>query len=171
MVPPAGILHPPASIPALPASSPVVAPGHVPLPVPDAAAPAAEPDGAANVHDGAGPAVAGIAGAGGSEGGIASVADPPPGTFIYADQLPERVFYVAPEYTDIAREAGIEGTVMLWALVDLDGSVKAVQVIRSVPLLDDAASAALRKWRFTPALASGRPVRVWVAVPVRFTLR
>jgi protein TonB len=70
----------------------------------------------------------------------------------------------------MAREAGVEGTVTLWALVDLDGSVKAVQVIRSVPLLDGAATAAVQRWRFTPALANGHPVRVWVAVPVRFSL-
>ena len=55
----------------------------------------------------------------------------------------------------------------LWALVDLDGSVRDVKVIRSVPLLDDAAATALRRWRFTPALANGHPVRVWIALPVR----
>jgi protein TonB len=140
----------------------------VPVPVPDAAALPVEPGPVG--APGAGPDVnaGGVAGVAGE--GVAPAPDPLPGAFVYADQLPERVLFVAPEYSDMAREAGVEGTVMLWALVDLDGSVKAVQVIRSVPLLDAAASAAVHRWRFTPALASGHPVRVWVAVPVRFSL-
>jgi protein TonB len=43
-------------------------------------------------------------------------------------------------------------------------------VRRSVPLLDGAALDAVSRWRFTPALNNGRPVRVWVAIPVRFSL-
>jgi protein TonB len=95
---------------------------------------------------------------------------PAPGTVVVVDVLPEPAVRVLPEYPEMAREAQVEGTVYLWALVGRDGAVQDVRVIRSVPLLDRAAADALRRWRFTPALTNGKPVRVWVAVPVRFSL-
>jgi protein TonB len=54
--------------------------------------------------------------------------------------------------------------------VDRDGSVARVEVRRTNPILDDLALAAVRQWRFLPALADSHPVAVWVTVPVRFTL-
>jgi protein TonB len=60
--------------------------------------------------------------------------------------------------------------VTLRVLVGLDGRVKDVSVDRGSPLLDAAAIAAARQWVFTPALSNGRPVMVWVAIPVRFSL-
>lgn len=170
MIPP-GRVPPPSEQPVLRAVPAAANTVHVPVPVPDIAAPPADAANRGIVGSGDGP----VATAGGAEagagGGVTLAPYPLPGVFVYADQLPERIFFVSPEYTDMAREAGVEGIVMLWALVDLDGSVKAVQVIRSVPLLDAAASAAVHRWRFTPALANGHPVRVWVAVPVKFSLR
>ena len=147
------------------------APG-VPLPVPDAAAgglqdPAPGPAGAGDGVD--------LGAASGPAGGLvdpgpAEPATPEPGVWVLTQQLPDEVLRVAPAYPDFAREAGVEGTVHLWALVDLDGSVREVRVRKSVPMLDEAAVAAVSRWRFTPALNNGRPVRVWVAVPVRFSL-
>lgn len=169
MIPP-GMVPPAAGQPIFRAAPPAANTGHVPVPVPDIVAPPADPEGGATVGAGDGPVTNAGGAAGDAGGGVTLAPDPLPGEFVDADQLPERVLFVSPEYTDMAREAGVEGTVMLWALVDLDGSVKAVQVIRSVPLLDAAASTAVRRWRFTPALANGHPVRVWVAVPVKFSL-
>jgi protein TonB len=45
-----------------------------------------------------------------------------------------------------------------------------VIVERSASILDDAAVEAVRRWVFTPAIANGKPVKVWVGVPVRFVL-
>ena len=59
---------------------------------------------------------------------------------------------------------------LVWALVGLDGRVENTQIQRSIPMLDPAALEAVRKWRFTPALANRHAVRVWVAVSVRFRL-
>ena len=67
---------------------------------------------------------------------------------------------------------GIQGQVVLRATVDRDGNIeREVQVVRSIPLLDDAAIDALRGWRFRPGRdREGRAVRVVVEVPVRFQL-
>ncbi len=96
---------------------------------------------------------------------------PPYGTFVYVEELPRTIRRVAPEYPEIARKAGVSGIVMVNALVGRDGLVKDARVSRSIPMLDDAALEAVRQWRFEPARAHGKPVAVWVAVPVRFTLR
>jgi protein TonB len=51
-----------------------------------------------------------------------------------------------------------------------DGTVQNVRVLRSKPLLDDAAVEAVRQWRFTPTLLNGQPVPVVMTVTVAFTL-
>lgn len=79
-----------------------------------------------------------------------------------------------PVYPPLARARGIEGLVVLETIVDRRGRVEAdsVRVVESVPLLDDAAIAALRQWRFRPGQdAEGEAVRVLVHLPVRFRLR
>ncbi len=76
-----------------------------------------------------------------------------------------------PEYPDFARRAGIEGRVIVKAWVDPTGSVRDVQLLRGThELLDEAAVAAVRRWTFTPAKQNGRPVSVWVSIPVTFRL-
>jgi TonB family protein len=58
------------------------------------------------------------------------------------EELPEAITKVAPTYPDIAREAGVDGTVMVQALVGKDGRVKDTRVVKSIPMLDAAAAAA-----------------------------
>jgi len=60
--------------------------------------------------------------------------------------------------------------VILEALIAEDGSVRDVKIMRSVPLLDGAASDAVRQWRFTPTLLNGVPVQVIMTVTVTFNL-
>jgi len=95
---------------------------------------------------------------------------PPPQTPPSVDELAEAITRVAPEYPAAAREARVDGTVMLSANVREDGTVGDIKVVNSVPLLDAAAIAAVRQWRFKPASAKGIPVATWVAVPVKFSL-
>ena len=93
------------------------------------------------------------------------------GQYVYVEELPEAVTrVVAPVYPDIAREAGVDGTVLVQALVGKDGKVKDVRVQKSIPMLDAAAVAAVKAWVFKPALSNNKPVAVWVAVPVKFSL-
>jgi protein TonB len=99
-------------------------------------------------------------------------ADPAPDAFVYTDEVPQLVRSVKPFYPDLPREAGVEGTVKLQLLIGLDGRVIRAIVRRggSVPMLDEAAISAALQCVFTPALANGRPVKVWVTQDYRFTL-
>jgi len=83
---------------------------------------------------------------------------------------PQKVHHVAPSYPPIAQAAKISGVVIVEALIAEDGSVRDVKVLRSVPLLDTAATDAVRQWRFTPTLLNGVPVQVIMSVTVTFTL-
>jgi periplasmic protein TonB len=96
--------------------------------------------------------------------------DPPEGSFVYFDETPVPLRRVQPEYPAWARENGIAGTVLLHVLVGQDGRVRAVSVIRGVTGLTEEAREALRRWTFRPATAYGRPVAVWVEIPVQFRL-
>jgi protein TonB len=92
------------------------------------------------------------------------------GEYVYVEELPEAITKPSPEYPDIARQSNMEGTVVVQALVGKDGRVKDTKVVKSVPVLDDAAVAAVKRWVFKPALSNNKPVAVWVAVPVKFSL-
>ena len=92
------------------------------------------------------------------------------GEYVYVEELPEAITKAQPQYPDLAREAGVDGTVLVQALVGKDGKVKDTRVVKSIAMLDGAAEAAVRQWVFKPALSNNKPVAVWVAVPVKFTL-
>ena len=78
---------------------------------------------------------------------------------------------VHPEHPLIARQARVEGTVILEALVDEQGRVADARVIKSIPLLDRAALDAAKQWEFTPTLINGEPVPVLVQLEMEFNLR
>ena len=92
------------------------------------------------------------------------------GEYVFVEELPEALYRVAPAYPEPARTSGVEGTVMVAALVCSSGQVIDTALIRSIPLLDEAAKEAVRHWVFTPAKANGEPIAVWVDVPVKFSL-
>ncbi len=78
----------------------------------------------------------------------------------------------APVYPELAREQGWEGVVILKALVTREGSAAQVDVLRSsgYGVLDEAAVAAVRSWRFTPARVGPVVFSSWVTIPIRFIL-
>ena len=77
-----------------------------------------------------------------------------------------------PIYSEDARKAQYEGTVVLEAIVRKDGSVEILRVVRGLGLgLDENAMEALSEWRFSPATRQGVPVDVAVNIEVNFTLR
>ncbi|HSL19974.1 MAG TPA: energy transducer TonB [Vicinamibacterales bacterium] len=85
---------------------------------------------------------------------------------------PARVAYVAPHYPQIAQTARVQGDVVLEAIIGVDGAVQNLRLVRSAsPLLNDAAIAAVREWRYTPTRLNGIPVPVVMTVTVSFRLR
>ena len=76
------------------------------------------------------------------------------------------------KYPEIARRNGIEGQVVVAALVGKDGKAEKTQIIDSDnEVLNKAAEAAVKETVFTPAIQNGTPVRVWVRIPISFRLR
>src|SRR5262245_6698535 len=65
-------------------------------------------------------------------------------------EMPRKIVDVHPVYPEVARLARVEGTVVLEAVLDTSGTVTQLRVLRSVPLLDQAALTAVRQWRYTP---------------------
>jgi protein TonB len=78
---------------------------------------------------------------------------------------------VVPVYPHTAWRARIAGVVILEATIDAQGRVVNLRVLRSVPLLDQAAVDAVRQWEFTPTRLNGVAVPVIMTVTVNFTLR
>jgi protein TonB len=86
-------------------------------------------------------------------------------------RTPMKVHNVDPVYPPIAQSARVQGIVILEATIAEDGHVINARILRSVPLLDQAALDAVRQWQFTPSLLNGVPVPVIMTVTVNFTLR
>jgi protein TonB len=84
---------------------------------------------------------------------------------------PQKVRDVAPIYPARALAARVEGPVILEAIIDTEGRVQSVRVLRSPPMLDAAALAAVRQWEYTPTLLNGIAVPVIMTVTVMFQLR
>lgn len=111
---------------------------------------------------GSGPHIRGVQPGPGGEGeGVGHAARPVGG------------YQVIPRYPDSARRQGIDGTVLVKALVTEQGRVAEVAVERSAghPDLDQAAVEAVSRWRFEPARRGRQPLAVWVLIPVQFSLR
>jgi protein TonB len=75
-----------------------------------------------------------------------------------------------PQYPPDARAAGITGVVLAEIVIDTSGSVGDAKVVRSIPLLDEAALQAVRNWRYAPTMVNGEPVPVRMTVTVNFSL-
>jgi len=83
---------------------------------------------------------------------------------------PKKLKHVPPEYPELARQAGVQGVVIVEARLSPDGRVQQATVLRSVPLLDEAAVQAVKQWVYTPTLVDGVPVPVVMTVTVNFSI-
>lgn len=131
------------------------------------------PPGALPIGDGRGP-IPGIRG--GDLVNLSQHAPPPepprkplrPGGNISA---PTRVSFVNPIYPHLAVVSKTEGYVILEAIIDESGAVTDVKVLKSIPLLDQAAIDAVKRWRYTPTRLNGVAVPIILSVTVTFSLR
>lgn len=92
-----------------------------------------------------------------------------PGGDVHPPVLLERT---EPDYPEVARKAGIQGAVILQAVIGTAGQIEELRVTGSVfPALDEVSLRAVRRWRSRPATRNGRAVRVLLWVTVEFRLR
>jgi protein TonB len=94
-------------------------------------------------------------------------------TFSAFDQAPELVKACDPVYPELAKQAGLEGMVLLRLLISRKGRVLDAEVIKSdvTPAMEKAAIAAARNSRFKPAKYRNRPVKAHMVFPVNFTIQ
>lgn len=84
---------------------------------------------------------------------------------------PRAIYAPDPEYSEEARNAKFQGSVILWTVIGADGVPHDIRVARSLGMgLDEQAVAAVRTWRFSPARKDGKPVAVQVNIEVEFRL-
>jgi protein TonB len=86
-------------------------------------------------------------------------------------KAPTKIKDVKPLYPPIARDSRVQGVVIVEAIIDAAGDVVEARVLRSIPLLDEAALEAVQQWRFTPTVVDGVPQAVVMTVTVNFTLQ
>ncbi|MGH9804522.1 MAG: energy transducer TonB [Candidatus Acidiferrales bacterium] len=111
---------------------------------------------------------------GGVLGGIPSAAPPPPTpTRIRVStgvQEAKLIRKIQPNYPPIAKQARIQGTVQLEALISREGSIQNLRVLDGHPLLAQAAVEAVQQWRYEPTLLNNEPVEVVTIIHVIFKL-
>ncbi len=97
--------------------------------------------------------------------------------FVVVEQMPVikgglQMLYKYVEYPNLARKAGLEGTVVIKLIVSPEGKPTKPEVLKSVhEVLDNAAIAGIMKLEFEPARQRNRPVSVWISIPVVFELK
>jgi len=108
---------------------------------------------------------------GGVVGGLPD-APPPPQAVRVGGQIkePKKLKHVNPAYPDIAKQARVQGVVILECTISPQGKVTDVKVLRGIPLLDAAAIEAVKQWVYSPTLLNGVPVPVIMTVTVNFRL-
>jgi len=85
--------------------------------------------------------------------------------------VPKRTKMVSPQYPPEAQARGLRGIVILEVVIDTQGKVSSVQVIRSVPPFDEPATAAVRQWEYEVTKVQGKPVSVKFTVPILFAMK
>jgi protein TonB len=101
---------------------------------------------------------------------ISTDRSPSPEEFVAVEEEPVRLRIAPPVYPEVATQAGVEGTVLVRALVGKDGKVKDCIALDGPEMLKAAAITCAKTAVFKPALLQRKPVEVWVMIPVTFKL-
>lgn len=99
---------------------------------------------------------------------------PSPDEFVAYEEAPEKIEEIKPLYPEMARRAGIEGVVWVNALVDKEGKVRNVIVVKDSGAnagFEEAAIDAAKKTVWKPAISNGQPVALWVTYKIVFKLK
>ncbi|MFC1693450.1 energy transducer TonB [Candidatus Latescibacterota bacterium] len=90
--------------------------------------------------------------------------------YFAVEEQPRRTNTIVPVYPEMAKRAGIEGTVLMKVLVNKEGLVDSVEVINGPEIFNESAKDAAMASSFTPAKQNDKPVICWVFMPFRFIL-
>lgn len=158
-----------SSAPAVAVSAPAVKPSvGIPVPVPDAEISPEQTIATQQEMS----AVESAIGEGSGSGEIRIEDEGPPPDFVPFEKEPVAIKRPPPVYPEIARRAGVEGTVWLKVWVDKEGKVRKAEILKSdADIFNQPAIDAATQWVFTPALMKNGPVSVWVSIPFRFKLQ
>ena len=109
------------------------------------------------------------------ESGLGTVVPPPPASAAHPPRVSRimegnLIYRVQPQYPPLARQARIQGMVVLRAMISREGKIENVQVISGPPLLVKSAIDAVLQWRYRPYYLNYEPVEVETQVTVNFTL-
>ena len=77
---------------------------------------------------------------------------------------------VQPDYPVIAKRAGIQGVVVIAALISKDGTIENLRALSGPPMLIPAAMSAVKQWRYRPYILNGDPIEVDTQITVNFVL-
>jgi len=88
-----------------------------------------------------------------------------------AIRAPRKIVDAQPVYPPIAQSARVQGVVILEITIGTDGSVSDAKVLRSIPLLDQAALDCVRQWKYETTQLNGTPVPVIMTVTVNFAMQ
>ena len=77
---------------------------------------------------------------------------------------------VQPDYPVIAKRAGIQGQVVISALISKEGAIENLRVLSGHPMLVPAAMSAVKQWRYRPYILNGDPIEVDTQITVNFVL-
>jgi protein TonB len=94
--------------------------------------------------------------------------------FVAYEEAPSPIEQVQPVYPEMARQAQVEGVVWVKSLVDKDGKVRDVIIVKPSGAnagFEDAAIEAAKKTVWKPAISNGQPVAVWISYKIDFILR
>jgi TonB family protein len=140
----------------------------VPKPVPDALA---QQETSPNQSEISGSSLLDTTGTG--PGGFVVESLPPMDAYIPHEVEPKWLYKPLLEYPEAARSFEYEGSVIIKALLDRDGSVMRIAVMRSsgYPILDSAAVDYIARSKFSPALQHHQPVRVWIGQTITYKLK
>ena len=100
--------------------------------------------------------------------------DPPAGPIIITDEVrkPTKIHAPQPRYTEVARRARIQGRVIMEAIIDREGNVANVKILKGLPMgLSEESIKAVKQWKFKPATLHGKPVDVYFTLTVTFQLQ
>jgi len=158
----------------------LIAPKAIPKQINKIEEAAPPPDAGMGVVGGTGEAGGAAGGVlGGVLGGVPSAAPPPPppkakptGPVRVGGNVAEAnlIHRVQPVYPPLAKSARVQGTVEFNAVINKEGRIEKLQLVRGHPLLVNAAKEAVEQWRYKPTMLNGQPVDVVTDIIVNFTL-